>query len=225
MAPIYGYYLTSQPRYLMSCQINFRWRAEALLQVLSLRVRRKAFIQLDVFMVSNIDWFLTSQWSDSLDADCGYKPAIFQMAFSSPFTICVLPFSKSPSLQETTTYDIATHMLKVASYPNCNLVGNSTNINKLAAVTFCRVWAVLMPGACLPTCNCYIKTNPPPHTHYFAGTSRCILGFALPKQLRLVPPVHSTELTQLRRLVWLWESDISDSSGKRLKKKDTGYSC
>lgn len=49
--------------------------------------------------------------------------------------LCYISFSKSPSLQETTTSELATHTLKMTNY----LDANGRNINKLAAVTFCFV--------------------------------------------------------------------------------------
>lgn len=57
---------------------------------------------------------------------------------AGPSTICVLQFSKSPSLWETTTTsELAANRLpyeEMASYPN--LVANLRNVNKLAAVIF-----------------------------------------------------------------------------------------
>lgn len=42
--------------------------------------------------------------------------SLFQSSFSSPYTIRVLPFSKSPLLQETTTSKLETQALKMATF-------------------------------------------------------------------------------------------------------------
>lgn len=96
---------------------------------------------------------------DSPDVDCRYKTASIILPF------CVLTFTTG---NNSTTSKLVLYTLKMASYPNPNLVTNGMNVNKPAAVAFSVAGIVKMFNHNKFTPNTTLQEHP-----------CCILGFAL----------------------------------------------
>lgn len=97
---------------------------------------------------------------------CPFPPSFIYLHFT---IVRIMPRAT------TSSSELATHSLKLVSYPNANLVANGTKGNKLAAVTFYWGLSHLNTGARLSMC----KPSFPP-------TKTC-------KQARVLFPLYQNE--------------------------------